>query len=100
MNADGRCHRSLLTLLLMLGGCGGTLATVHVPPLPDPPPSRFESFDSWDQRVNTTQPATTRATTQLEQMSLCERRIAGGEARATAESNLRSDQRGRRCLRV
>jgi hypothetical protein len=58
MSADQR--RWLWVGLLALAGCGGTLVSISIPPMPDPPPSRFESFDDWNARVN---PATTQAST-------------------------------------
>ena len=67
MNADALYRRCCCTLMLLsLAGCGGTIASVHLPPLPDPGPSKFESFEDWDRRTNpttTTAPATTQSTT-------------------------------------
>ena len=61
----GRSHRRVANLLLLaVAGCGGTVASVNFPSLPDPGPSKAETFEQWDARVN---PATTQATTQATQ---------------------------------
>jgi hypothetical protein len=64
MNADGfRVVRGVIVAGcgFIVVGCGGTVASVHIPPLPEPTTSKFESFDAWDARVN--HPTTTTAPT-------------------------------------